>query len=137
MKDLNYDQARNMIERAHRGRSNRYNEGPRPIYAAIFHWKDAEWVKEEFLEKNKRSRAFPYIVEQMYGPLTSRRRNQALKTRMELKNEGTIVSGFIQYPAKLFVKYNNRDKKYTMHKNFSNEKVIFETTTPERFEDND
>ena len=95
--------ARNMIERAHRGRRSEVNpNAPRPIYAAIFNWKDAEYIKESFRELNFRDRtkSFPYSVDQMYGPLTTRRRHHALMIRKELKNNGTIVSGFVKYPAK-------------------------------------
>ena len=40
----------------------------------------------------------------MYGSDTTSRRNYALKIRRELINSKAILTGYLKYPAKLFVK---------------------------------
>ena len=59
----------------------------------------------------------------MYGPLTTARRNEALKRRKFLKDSGAICAGYIKYPSKLMAKYRYSDEKYFMIENFSNMKL--------------
>ena len=59
------------------------------------------------------------FIDQHYGPDTTWRRNQALACRKELKAAGSIVSGYVQYPANLMVKYSVQDQKYVLNKDFS------------------
>ena len=69
----------------------------------------------------------------MYGPLTSKRWNMAFELRKELKAKGDIISGYVQFPAKLMVNYpgniNRFGKKvYQEHSNFSSLLPFFSTS---------
>ena len=61
----------------------------------------------------------------MYGPKTTIRRNAALLKRKQLKEEGVITCGYIQFPAKLLVKRAGarREDPYEPMEDFSNMKV--------------
>ena len=116
-----------MLERVHRSAPNPNYKGsaPRPIFAALYCWPDAERLVEESRKSNisgESTTSFDY----KYGPLTTKRRQLAFKERKLLKDNGTIVSGYIAYPARLFVKTSKRQgSKYTLLKDFSHEKVTF------------
>ena len=116
----------NSIERIHRGKPNRH-DGPRVVHALFFDWNDSEHLISSMRKHGRSSRIY---VEQRYGPDTTWRRNSALTLRKDLKAQGTITSGFIAYPAKLMVKYNVQDRKYTMHQDFSNAVVPITRSTP-------
>ena len=118
------------IERAHREakreRSNR--EGKRKIFVAFLNWELPQRILDEFRKKNIEDRSFNIYAEQMYGPLTSQRRNLAFQLRKALKDEGTITSGFVAFPARLMVNKageldRNGRKIYKQHSNFSSHKV--------------
>ena len=121
--DASKEQASKMIERAHRSKPNKFNKGKRDVYARFYDWKDSEWVKVQFLKSNRARENNRIYVEQKYGPDTNFRRNLALAARKELKMKGEITGGYVNYPAKLFVKYARHDNKYTLHKDFSDEKI--------------
>lgn len=114
--------AARMIERAHRSRPNQQKKGRRDIFVKVYDWKDSEYLKEAFSKKNTRDHEFKIYCEQKYGPVTSARRNEALKARKTLKANGDIARGFVAYPAKLMVKLpgDGRDVKYKLHEDFSN-----------------
>ena len=59
-------------------------------------------------------------IEQRYGPDTQYRRDKAMELRKQLKAAGRIGAGYVQYPAKLMVKQDPRDKneKYKLHQDF-------------------
>ena len=120
--DVEESEAANMIERAHRSKPNRQKKGRRDIFVKFYSWKDSEYVKEQFARKNIKDRKFKTYCEQKYGPLTTARRNEALKARKELKSSGEITRGFVAFPAKLMVKLpdDSRDAKYRVHKDYSN-----------------
>ena len=59
-----------------------------------------------------------------YGADTNWRRNKALLKRKELKDNKSIVKGFVKFPARLMVMYTDEDEDYTMHEDFSNIEVI-------------
>ena len=124
--------ARKMIERAHRSRPNRFKKGRRDIYAALYDWKDIDYVQQSFTAKNIKDKKFKVYCEQKYGSITTARRNMALMARKSLKEKGEIASGYIAYPAKLMVKYpgEKREAKFTLHEDFSNaditEKIVAE-----------
>ena len=111
------------IERAHRGKRKRNNEGgPRPIYAAIDDWRHSEAIKGFFLNRQNDSGVY---CDQMYGPRTTWRRSQALKVRKSLKENRTIIKGYVAFPARLMV-MKRGDTKYSLWKDFSKESVIFD-----------
>ena len=125
--DISQDDAYDMLERVHRAAPNPHYKGtaPRPIFAAIYYWPDAERLVEVFRKANI-AKATTYACDFKYGPLTSKRRGLAFKERKKLKDEGTIISGYVAFPARLMVKTSNREgAKYHLHKDFSKEKVAF------------
>ena len=86
MEDTTIEDARQMIERCHRGAvSPRYKgTGPRPIFAAFTDWRDSEQVKALFRKINVRNNsdtASKVYVENKYGLRTTISRNLALKER--------------------------------------------------------
>lgn len=117
--------AARMIERAHRSRPNRQKKGHRDIFVKMYDWKDCEYLKQMFAKKNIKDKSFKTYCEQKYGPLTTARRNEALKARKTLKAEGEIARGFIAFPAKLMVKLpgDSRESKYRLHKDFSDMEI--------------
>ena len=67
-------------------------------------------------------------AEQMYGPRTTKRRGLALQLRKQLKQEGVIAGGFVNFPAKLFVNYVGHvdaegKKIYKFHSDLSRAEV--------------
>ena len=118
------------IERAHREakREGGRRTGKRKIFAAFLDWDLPQKILQVFRKKGIEDKSFKFYAEQMYGPMTSMRRNLAFKKRRALKDEGTIVSAFVAFPAKLLVnrpgEYNSEGKKlYREYKDFSREKV--------------
>ena len=123
--DVDESEAANMIERAHRSKPNRQKKGRRDIFVKFYSWKDSEYIKEQFARKNFKDRQFKTYCEQKYGPLTTARRNEALKARKELKLSGEIARGYVAFPAKLMVKLPNdsREAKYRLHKDYSSVEI--------------
>ena len=119
------EEAASFIERAHRAAPVEQIEGPRPIFCAFYDWKKSELVKETFKRDNIDNRGKLY-AEQKFGPLTSKRRNEALKVRKELKASNRIISGYLAYPAKLMVR-TEAGAKYHVYKDFSQMHVTFKT----------
>ena len=126
--DIGYDEAY-QIKRCHREKQRENDDGPlragkRHIYCAFVNWYFSQQVLDAFKRKCIDDRNFVFAVDQKYGPLTTKRRGLALKERKRLKDEGTIDSGFIVYPAKLFVALpgdlrNDGRKAYNLHADFS------------------
>ena len=108
-----------MIERIHRGKPPK-NNGPRVIHAKLFNWNHVELIKNEWWKHGKDSHVY---IDQRYGPDTTWRRNKALEMRRSLKANKEIVAGYVQYPAKLLVKYRATDRKYQLHHDFSREPI--------------
>ena len=114
--DIDCKHALNMIDRCHRGGNPDYfkrQNKARPIYAALHEWK----VCEDIIYQARRKKTI--FVDYKYGPMTTRRRNLALKRRRELINSGAITQGHVAYPARLMGKGKN-DVKYREIENFSN-----------------
>ena len=112
--------ASRMIERAHRGKrtnNNNNKQTPPPIYAKFYDWKDSQLVLDRFKKLNFTQKNLNIFTDQMYSPFLTARRNQALIERKSLKESGTIVSGYVAYPANLMVKKTG-DKGYTKHQSF-------------------
>ena len=93
------------IERCHRGKGNLSNQSkPRLIFVKFNKWKDSEHTKDLFRRNSK------IRVEQMYSPAVTQRRNDAMIERRQLLDSKTIVSGYLDYPATLKVKYKTEDR---------------------------
>ena len=115
-----FDDAYEMLDRVHRSppTKNPNKVGKRDIYAALNTWDDCEYLIDCFRKINRRNKNLNIYFDYKYWPLTTRRRNMALKRRRELLQNGDIVQGFISYPAKLIVKFNANDE-YQLLENFS------------------
>ena len=120
--NLDYYDAYDMLERVHRSAPTKLANkiGRRDIYASIHDWNDCEFLTSEFRQANRKNRNLNIHVNCKYGPLTTRRRNEALKVRRELLNDNKITQGYISFPAKLLVKYSNdADAKFDVYNDFS------------------
>ena len=135
---IGYDMAFGAIKRCHReskekqqrprndGRPSR--AGKRNIFAAFFSWDICQTILEDFRKKCINERGFNIFAEQMYGPLTTKRRGMAMELRKRLKEDGSITGGYVAFPAKFFVhrpgNLNIDGKKvYTFHSDFSKRDV--------------
>ena len=125
IKRFSYDDAYDLFDRVHRSSptTNARKHNKRDIFAALHTWDDCEFIINMFTKLNRKNPNLKIYVDYKYGPLTTRRRNEALKMRRELLNDGTIARGYISYPAKLCVKYNTNDKDWVVHENFSKRSI--------------
>ena len=128
--DITKDDAFAGIVRAHREakREESTREGKRKIFAAFIDWELPQKILEQFRKKCIEDRTFKYYADQMYGPMTSIRRNLAFERRKKLKDEGAITSAFVAFPAKLLVNLPgdvdiHGKKVYKLHTDFSLHKV--------------
>ena len=128
--DIPKQEALDGIERAHREakREGGSRQGRRRIFAAFLNWELPQKILNGFKKRCIDDRAFDIYVDQMYGPLTSLRRNLAFQERKSLKDKGTIVSGYVDFPARLMVNFPGEvdrygKKVYKLHTNFSDNKV--------------
>ena len=62
-------------------------------------------------------RTVRFSLEHQFSDLVTDRQNQAKIKRRELVDDGTIVSGFVEYPARLMVKYQG-ETTYKLYENF-------------------
>ena len=129
--EITKEEAFACIERAHREakRDGGVRQGKRKIFAAFLNWELPQRILDEFRKRCIADRNFNIYVDQMYGPLTSQRRNMAFQVRKTLKDEGTITSGFVDFPARLMVNKvgdvdRNGKKIYRIHTNFSDHEVV-------------
>ena len=112
--------AKSMIDRCHRGGDKRKfadNRKQRPIFASVNSWKNCEAILKAF-----RAAKSGVFVDYKYGPLTTERRNKALKRRKELIEAGEVGKCFIAFPAKLIGIPTGKDK-YQLIEDFSKTKV--------------
>ena len=119
--DISVDEAKPLINRCHRGGDRKYYKEEkriRPIYIAFMRWDTCE----DLLNAARKQSEFS--LDYKYGPLTTVRRNEALKYRRELKGSGDIVSGFVKFPAVLMGKKTS-EGKYTIIRDFSDDEVNF------------
>ena len=123
--DCSYHDAYDMINRAHRSAPNNFKTNRRDIFVNMFSWEDCEEIVKAFRYKNVEDKNFGIYASYKYGPLTTKRRNLALKRRSELKTDGKIISGYIKYPAQLMVKFN-ADGVYERVEDFSKADVSLE-----------
>ena len=132
--EFSYDYALSQIKRAHRERKrtfedNQYSRaGKRLIFAAFHSWDMCQKLIETFRQKCIASPTFKIAVDQKYGPLTSKRRHLAFEKRKQLKEQGVISGGYVDFPAKLMVNmpgdYDADNKKvYKLLTNFSRHPV--------------
>ena len=115
------DDARSLIDRCHRGGNKKYYKDikkTRPIYAAMLHWKTCEQLIWNARKKRN------ILIDYKYGPLTTKRRNMAMKKRRELLNDGTVIQAHVAYPARLMGRVR-KDQRYSLIEDFSKVEVNF------------
>ena len=118
--ELSFDDALNSIERAHRtGNNTDAKKDHRDITAALYDWQTSENIKNFFMQKNVKDRKFKVYCEQKHGPMTTTRRNIAMREPRSLLDKKEIAKAYVAYPAKLMVAMNKKDKKYYLHNDFS------------------
>ena len=121
--NVSQEQAASMLERVHRAPLNPHYKGnaPRPIFTALYDWKDSEFCLEKFRNNNVNNKDSKIYCEQKYGTITTKRRNAAMAERKALKEKGETVAGYVAYPARLMVKTSFRKgSNYFLKKDFSN-----------------
>ena len=109
-----------MINRCHRTGNPDYYAGvgrARPIAASMHSWKDCERIIEHFRKDGSN-----IYADYKYGPLTTKRRNLALKPRQELKRKNELQQAYISYPAKLMGKRGG-ETRCTLIEDFSKHPV--------------
>ena len=133
---IEYDDAYKSINRCHREKAIRprnddrpTREGKRHIFAAFHSWNICQTFIEAIRKKCASDRDSKIYVEQMYGPMTTKRRSLAMQCRKQLKDEGLISGGYVDFPAKLFVnRMGNVDaegkKIFNFHSDFSKRDVV-------------
>ena len=122
IKDVDYTEALDMLERVHRSAPtrNENKKGKRDIYAAIRDWEDCEFLTRSFRKLNAKKRDLRIHFNNKYGPMTTRRRNLALRKRRELLDSNEIHSAYIAFPAKLIIKKDSSaDTKWVVFEDFS------------------
>lgn len=104
-----------MIDRAHRG--GRMSKNGRPIYVKFKAWKDSQQVLNGFTKQRIRNTNMNIKIDQMYSKKLTERRNLAMQERKILVETEQIVSGYINFPAKLMIKKAGTPK-YILYKEF-------------------
>ena len=81
--DMSYEEVFAGIDRAHREpkRDGGTREGKRNIFAAFTTWELSQKIIEQVRQRCINDRTFEITADQMYGPLTTRRRNLAYQVR--------------------------------------------------------
>ena len=119
--DIPTEDAKSLIDRCHRGGNKKYYKDikkTRPIYAAMLHWKTCEQLIWNARKKRN------ILIDYKYGPLTTKRRNLAMKKRRELLNSGSVIQAHVAYPARLMGRAR-RDQRYYEIEDFSKADVKF------------
>ena len=124
-RQISLSDARDLLERVHRGHpsNDATDNRPRPIFAALYDWKECELTKEAFRKRNINDGGSIYC-EQKFGPLTTARRNLAMKLRKRLMQEGSISRGFVRFPEQLMVR-TEAGSRYRLQEDFSKVKISF------------
>ena len=116
---ISIDEAQPLINRCHCGGNPTFYKGNgriRPIYINFMRWDTCEKLVDEARKQSE------FSLDYKFGPLTTIRRNQALKLRKELKRKGEITKAFIKFPAKLMGKKDPNGKYEVIH-DFSKDDV--------------
>ncbi len=134
--DVAYDYVFDNIDRAHRESKRKprqhdqvpSRQGKRLIFAVFHSWELCQTIIEDFRRQCIREVNFNTSADQMYGPMTVKRRKLAFVKRKELKENGQITSGFVDFPARLMVNMPGEvnvvgKKVYKLYSDFSKHKV--------------
>ena len=125
-----------IFERIHRGgnfekQQRSLQTQPRKIHACLYDYNDIAILRKAMATHGRKSSIY---IDNHYGPDTTYRRNVAVQERKKLKFNGAIHSGYVSYPAKLFVKRSQTDKNYILHHDYSNIPVPLPQEELEDFE---
>ncbi len=114
---IEYDEIDGMIERIHRGSKNPHGTRnlPRKIFCTVHNWNSIDNLITELRSHGKTSGIY---IDRQYGPDTTYRQNLAHFKRKQLKEAKTISSGYVKYPAQLYVKYG-QSLQYVLCEDFS------------------
>ena len=110
------------IERAHRPKENQspvsqHNKVP-PIIAKFTDWKFTEEIKTSFIKAAKSSRNNHIVyVSQIYSPGVTKRRNEAMKVRKQLRNEDKQIQAYVKFPAIVMVKKSG-ETTFSVHSEY-------------------
>ena len=104
MPELDKDFIISKIERAHRAKGSNYGT-ILPVIAKFSYWTYSEQVKCSFIRaaKNKKDET-RIIVSQMYLAAVTKRRNNEIIKRQELRKDDQRIQGYVKHPAVLMVK---------------------------------
>ena len=93
------------IERAHRAKGN--NCGTiLPVISKFSDWIFSEQVKSSSIKAAKdKKHETPIIVSQMYSAALTKRSNNAIIKRKELRKDDHRIQAHVKYPAVLMVRY--------------------------------
>ena len=94
IKSIVPDVPKNVIERCHRSAKSNDNK-PRHIVAQFHSWKDADYIRQEFAKANAKDKKFQIYCSQKYGPMTTHRRNEAMKLWRELLSKKEIAKAYV------------------------------------------
>ena len=78
------------------------------IIAKFNDWQFTETNKTSFIKAKSR-----IFVSQMYSPVLTKRKNEAMKLRKELKKSDPTIQAYVKFPAKLIVK-NDKGKEFSL-----------------------
>ena len=113
------DDLESCIDRTHRGKqlkttTARNRNTPRHIYIKFV---SSRTVDDFILYGRKRENGDGFRVDRQYSMAVTKRRNEAMMTRKTLKENGEIVGGYVEYPAKLMVRRQG-EKTYSLKQEF-------------------
>ena len=101
-----------VIDRAHRGSGKPRTDRPRNIYIRF----TSSQVVDEYLYLARKLKS-PLRLDRQFSKAVTDRRKVAMLERKKLKEEKTIMAGYLEYPAKLMVKYTGQNS-FKLHKEF-------------------
>ena len=104
---------RDKIERAHWSRENEYHKNP-AIIEKFNNWEFTESIKTSFIRAKSQ-----ICVSQMYSPALTKRRNEAMKVRKDLKRNEPNIQAYVKFPAQLMIKKEKRTESTVYMLNIS------------------
>ena len=105
MQELDKDFINSKIERVHRAKRNNYGT-ILPVIGKFSDWNFSEQTKSSFIKaaKDKKNET-PIIVSQMYSAALTKRCNNPMIKRKEMRKDDHRIQAYVKYPAVLMVKY--------------------------------
>ena len=105
MPELDKDYIISKIQRAHRAKGNNYGT-ILPVIAKFSDWTFSEQAISSFIRASKDKKdETPTIISLMCSATLTKRRNNAMIKRKELRKDDHRIQAYVKYPAVLMVKY--------------------------------